>query len=1029
MKSTFRLSVVTAAALWFAGGVAEPQPVISTNFVLPSSQADTSKPGFVWNFHQIRAWLPSGQAPRPATLQRAQNQLAGLLGNNDADPNASGIASGPAAQPSPLTAPITFLIPGVINLDRGPSERSSGNFQPDLQMPGSPGLLPSMIGTDPNTDYQAAEALTWLDLPAGTITMGCNSDDGFRVTIGGATPNDPSAVIVGQFDAPRGAANNFFQFTVQKAGLYAARMLYVQGISNGRIEWFTATEVSTGVYTNLVLINDAVKGGIRAYQDVTGAKWAYVRKAVPLPDVSLALPNTPVTIELLDGGTTIDPTTVKLSLDGTQVAVGTKSGNVTTASYTPSGPFVTASQHTVTLTYTEGTKPVSMTWAFTVMPYATLPASAKVTPDAAKAGFLWNIFANDADTTVSIAKAENALAGLLVDADGNPRPNLADPNAQGVAVAKATAPSPANAPVKFEVAGAVNVSVDGLSYGGFSGDGQMPGVPTSSDGVAAEILTFIQLPAGLTVMGVNQNDGFSMTAGAQGDVFNGLTISGFDGAGLSEDGDHLFCVAADAAGVYPFRVVWVQGTGPGSLEWFSLKPDGTKVLVNDRAKGGLTAYRATTTVVPPQIKSVSPDPVPRQLNLTSSSLVVVLADGTNPVDTNSIVLKLDAQVLAPSVVRSGSTVTLTYVPALFQAPSDGHTAEVTFNDTTGGYPRTQAWRFYNLKSVLLPASPVMMEDFNSYDEGTVPTGWVETNFTSTVTAGFDLGDLKSDAYKGWVVVTLDRIRALKASLVNCAPGQVVNGNPITFDDLCDGSLIYAESDSRSGNQVQFLVTKPYDLSQVKNPIVSFSSLYSQNQDNMDGLEYSVDGGLHWLPVVYYVDTKDSGGADLWLNLDGTVDAVKTFTDFNYDAATWVEGGVTKGFNYGDGLKAPITQALGPFIAPRWNDNQQIDKRWEIYRLPAASKKADVRLRFIQLGTGSWYWGVDKLAIYDLPSAAATPKLTIAASAGNITISWTGSGSLLEATTAAGPWTISASQLTPQTVLAGAAAKFYCIGAP
>jgi len=105
-----------------------------------------------------------------------------------------------------------------------------------------------------------------------------------------------------------------------------------------------------------------------------------------------------------------------------------------------------------------------------------------------------------------------------------------------------------------------------------------------------------------------------------------------------------------------------------------------------------------------------------------------------------------------------------------------------------------------------------------------------------------------------------------------------------------------------------------------------------------------------------------------------------------------------------------------------------DKRLEIFRLPMASHKSDVRLRFAYLGTASWYFGVDNLSFYDV-AAPVKPVLSIAvASANNVTISWTGDGTLLEATTLAGPWTVSWSQANPQTQPA-AGSKFYQIGPP
>src|SRR5262245_40049562 len=53
--------------------------------------------------------------------------------------------------------------------------------------------------------------------------------------------------------------------------------------------------------------------------------------------------------------------------------------------------------------------------------------------DASKPGFLWNVFQNEANQDNSNTRTELALSGLLVDGDGNPLPNLADPAAQGPA--------------------------------------------------------------------------------------------------------------------------------------------------------------------------------------------------------------------------------------------------------------------------------------------------------------------------------------------------------------------------------------------------------------------------------------------------------------------------------------------------------------------------------------------------------------------------------------------------------------------
>jgi hypothetical protein len=104
-------------------------------FVLPVTAADASQPGFVWRVHQVATTQPNSN-------KRTEDQLAGLLGDNIADPSARGIALANAAPPVPSTAPIAFDIAGVLNLN-GPQWGTDGNFGPDDAMPGMPGLTGS----------------------------------------------------------------------------------------------------------------------------------------------------------------------------------------------------------------------------------------------------------------------------------------------------------------------------------------------------------------------------------------------------------------------------------------------------------------------------------------------------------------------------------------------------------------------------------------------------------------------------------------------------------------------------------------------------------------------------------------------------------------------------------------------------------------------------------------------------------------------------------------------------------------------
>jgi hypothetical protein len=764
----------------------------------------------------------------------------------------------------------------------------------------------------------------------------------------------------------------------------------------------------------------------------------YVKSTSPgSGDAGIPANFSPIIAVITDGLNAVAPTSISLRVNGAPAAVtSNKVGTDTTVQATPPG-LLPAGVNTATLIFANNASPqvfFTNTWTFSVAPYLTLGPDLKVTPDTSKPGFRFNVFANQANTATSNARAEAALAGQLIDGSGVPLANFANPAVQGIALAAAAAPNPANAAIGFEIATVINLNaIGGNSVGNFPNDDQMPGMPAtdmSNDGAAAEIITYLELPAGLIAMGINSDDGFRTCVGTPPqDRIGALTVGQFDGGRAAAD--TIFFLNVQEAGVYGFQTLWENGTGDSDIEWFTLKGDGTKVLVNDTANGGVKAYRATTSPVNPFVRYVSPQPAPRQANQSSSSLIIVLSDGTTAIDDASIQCKVDGTTPTVTRQRQGSLVTLNYAPTGIQFPEDQHQVALTFRNVPGTFTANSGWSFCSLKNIVLPA-PVIFEDFDSYAEGTVPTGWTQVNYTDCsgdycATPGLNLDDLESDTYKPWVVVDSTRLAGLKSRIFNGpAPNQFSNGVPVTV--LSSGNLIYAESDVRDGNQVQFLYTKPYNLSTVANAAVAFSSLYEQNQDNVGAVEYSIDGGQTWLPVVYYLDYVDGGG-DIINNTDGTVDAVATFTAPNTDTAAWTVNGVPKGGNYGDGIAAPITQALGRFIAPRVNDDNVEGKRLEIYRIPVASRQSDVRLRFAQLGTASWYFGVDNLGFYDV-SAPVRPQMSSAqVSPTALTLSWIGAGTLLEATSVTGPWTVSAHQGNPQTVSIGAGQKFFRIGPP
>jgi hypothetical protein len=254
---------------------------------------------------------------------------------------------------------------------------------------------------------------------------------------------------------------------------------------------------------------------------------------------------------------------------------------------------------------------------------------------------------------------------------------------------------------------------------------------------------------------------------------------------------------------------------------------------------------------------------------------------------------------------------------------------------------------------------------------------------------------------------------IEGASLNNNPNQLVNGQPVT--NWVSGNVLWATSDGRSGVQAQFCISKPFDLSSVTNPVMMFSSiarLSAEANQQYDGIEYSVDGGKTWNPGIIYATIAHTRPDYIIVATDGSIDAVRTLNT-PFAVLQWVDP-VTKKLSdgtAGSGLGEPVTQALAPYITPR-DDTPTISQKVDGIRLPMASRQKDVRLRFFQLGNCSWWWGVDNLAFYDIaPPNAGTPTPSqphidsITFSGGQITIHWSGGGTLQSSPTLTNPaWT-------------------------
>jgi hypothetical protein len=204
-------------------------------------------------------------------------------------------------------------------------------------------------------------------------------------------------------------------------------------------------------------------------------------------------------------------------------------------------------------------------------------------------------------------------------------------------------------------------------------------------------------------------------------------------------------------------------------------------------------------------------------------------------------------------------------------------------------------------------------------------------------------------------------------------------NGVLLDQLAHGNCIDADSDQRCGacgvspqpsnlGQVNVLFTRDYDLTGYTNVYVKWNSLYEQNQDNIGSVEYSIDQGATWLPVLYMLDdgVTDGDGSDVVTNsATGQIDVFATFGTPRNDQA--------QGLSYSNFIGAVVSTNLIPYIEGRKNDDALSSKRIEVHRIALADNNPHVRFRFGQAGTSSWYFGMDDFGLYSISLPVITTQ--------------------------------------------------------
>jgi hypothetical protein len=430
-------------------------------------------------------------------------------------------------------------------------------------------------------------------------------------------------------------------------------------------------------------------------------------------------------------------------------------------------------------------------------------------------------------------------------------------------------------------------------------------------------------------------------------------------------------VGSDATKNHPLTINYTGGIGQaltlrldrtgGSGDGFNIAVDDIRFAQFPEPTG---PYLLSATPVPGQ------NPTPPDARFDG-----IITNGVTQLVPSSIRLSLNGVTVTPTVTTLSQSARVTYQPPAPLPTQSSNLYRLVFSDNATparSYTNDVPFVIGPYANIQLPTA-IYLENFNSISQGSLPAGWTAQNFTTPQVPGPDPNDVTSDFYLNWVVVspsTVSNLGAVSAGYLGCfnvAPYQVVNNQVLS--NLISGNLLLAASDGRLGIQVQYVYTGDYDLTGRNNVYLSFHNLWAQNQDSLGAVEYSTDGGATWLPALYLLDAPD-----ILRDSSGRVDASNTLAAVYGDVPDLIAGTAGGGhFGAFIGVARDQWAGLAPYMSGRVNDDLVESKRVEVIRLAGADNKATVRLRFANLGTDSYHFGIDNVGLY---SGVVMPPLLL-----------------------------------------------------
>jgi len=402
---------------------------------------------------------------------------------------------------------------------------------------------------------------------------------------------------------------------------------------------------------------------------------------IPFPSSRFDWNPTGLMITVTDAETAADPATAVLKINGATVtASASKVGNITTVSYTQPNPFVVGSTNLAELTINTTTGLPVRTQSSWVAAYGVIPASYALAAPATGPGMNYNTHLLDTtprspgDQNNSGAAEQQILGGYIDPTTGLPYVNLASPASGAVPTGVVNWEqfggdidvTPEDGPDNFNTMRPTATPIP---------NDLTPGVSSiDPNWFTVEVLTYLNLSQGAYRMGVNSDDGFLVSAGLDAADRFGVPLGIFNAGRGASDTTFDFYVSAN--GYYPFRLLYWEGNGGASAEWFAVNlTTGEKTLINGVPAGAVKAYQ--TGAGRAHVKSLLPGNGFTGVSATPT-IKVDFANGTTSVKAGSVSLVVDGNTVLSA--QSGPSVSWTSPTALGYATT--HSGSIIWTETT-----------------------------------------------------------------------------------------------------------------------------------------------------------------------------------------------------------------------------------------------------------------------------------------------------------------------------------------------------------